>query len=65
MDFHKMYPLSKHNKIQIAVNLLFHHSNAIGQFVKKSWVALVGVVAPQCHAVECPLMKTTADTPIN
>ena len=41
MDFHKtnyvwqIYPLSKHNKIQIAAILLFHHSNTIGQFVKK------------------------------
>ena len=40
MDLHKInyvwqiYPLSKHNKIQIAAILLFHHSNAIGQFVK-------------------------------
>ena len=41
MDFHKsnyvcqIYPLSKHNKIQIVAILLFHHSNTIGQFVKK------------------------------
>ena len=40
MDFHKInyvwqiYPLSKHNKIQIAAILLFHHSNAVDQFVK-------------------------------
>ena len=51
MDFHKInylwqiYPLSKHNKIQIGAILLFHHSNTVGQFVKNSWVALVGVVA--------------------
>ena len=52
MDFHKInyvwqiYPLSRNNKIQIAAILLFHHSNTIGQFVKKKyWVALVGVVA--------------------
>ena len=52
MDFHKInyvwliYPPSKHKKFQIASILLFHHSNTIGQFVKKnSWVALVGVVA--------------------
>ena len=42
MDFHKInyvwqiYPLSKHKKIQIAAILLFHHSNTMGQFVKKS-----------------------------
>ena len=41
MDFHKInyvwqiYPLSKHNKIQIVATLLFYHSNTIGQFVKK------------------------------
>ena len=41
MDFHKIdyvwqiYPLPKHNKIQIAAILLFHHSNIIGRFVKK------------------------------
>ena len=54
MDFHKIncvwqiYPLSKHNKIQIAAILVFHHSNTIGQLKKNIyiyWVALVEVVA--------------------
>ena len=41
MDFHKInkvwqiYPLLKYNKTQIAAILLFHHTNTIGQFVKK------------------------------
>ena len=45
MEIHKInyvwqiYPLSQHNKIQIATILLFHHSNTIGQFVQ-----LVGIV---------------------